>query len=297
MAKAVFTHRQRSGYRDLPYRRYHFPRSYLNAVRQAVGDWILYYEPRREGGREAYVAVARVTGIDPDPERADHFYAWIEDYLGFDAPVPFREGGTVHEAALRKVDGSTNRGAFGRSVRLLPESEFAGILDRGLDAAAAGPPAHEMMEAQAPFAGPGAQRRIVESLVSRPFRERAFRRQVLAAYDGTCAISGLSLRNGGGWMEVEAAHIMPVEEGGPDDVRNGLALSATLHRMFDRGLVAVAEDLSILVSENKVPREARERLINPTGRLRVPGDPRLAPHPAFLAHHRERRFGGGRAPA
>jgi putative restriction endonuclease len=106
-------------------------------------------------------------------------------------------------------------------------------------------------------------------------------------------MSGLVLRNGGGRPEVEAAHIRPVAEGGPDDARNGLALSGTLHWMFDRGLVSVADDGRLLVSENKVPRDAADRLLTPDRRLRPPRDPRAAPHPAFLRYHREHVFGGG----
>ncbi len=67
MAKAVFTTRVRPSYDDLPEERYHFPRTYLNQVQAAVGDWIVYYEPRRIGertsgppGRQAYFATARV---------------------------------------------------------------------------------------------------------------------------------------------------------------------------------------------------------------------------------------------
>ena len=53
-------------------------------------------------------------------------------------------------------------------------------------------------------------------------------------------MSGLALRNGGGLPEVEAADILLVEEREPDTVRNGIALSGTLHRTFDRGLLQTA---------------------------------------------------------
>lgn len=126
------------------------------------------------------------------------------------------------------------------------------------------------------------ERRILQQLLNRPFREAAFARQVKAAYDYRCAISGLSLRNGGGRPEVEAAHIRPVAAGGPDTVRNGLALSATVHWMFDRGLISVAEDHTILVSHNKVPREAADRLLVPERRILLPRDPRHHPHADYL---------------
>jgi putative restriction endonuclease len=104
-------------------------------------------------------------------------------------------------------------------------------------------------------------------------------------------MSGLRLRNGGGRPEVNAAHIRPVERQGSDAVRNGLALSGTLHWMFDRGLLSVAEDHTILVSRNKVPTEVSDRLIVASRRLVLPKDQRDWPHPENLKWHRENVFG------
>jgi len=135
-------------------------------------------------------------------------------------------------------------------------------------------------------------RPIVQQLTNRPFREAAFARQVKIAYANRCAISGLALRNGGGRPEVEAAHIRPVADDGPDTVRNGLALSHTVHWMFDRGLISVDEDRSILVAEGRVPRDTLDRLILPERRLLLPRDPRAAPHPSYLDYHRREVFAG-----
>lgn len=104
-------------------------------------------------------------------------------------------------------------------------------------------------------------------------------------------MSGLRLRNGGGRPEVQAAHIRPVEHQGSDSVRNGLALTGTLHWMFDRGLVSVADDLTILVSRNKVPTDVVSRLILPSGRIALPVDARDQPHRDNLKWHRENVFG------
>jgi hypothetical protein len=57
---------------------------------------------------------------------------------------------------------------------------------------------------------------------------------VLHAYGARCAVTGWKLINGGGRAEAQAAHIRPVERGGPDSVQNGIALSGTAHWMFDR---------------------------------------------------------------
>jgi putative restriction endonuclease len=99
MAKAVFTHQPASVYDDLPEQRYHFPRMYLRQVEATVGDFVIYYEPRREGmsdfgrrGRQSYVATARVAAIRDDAGLRNHFYEMIEDYLPFGQPVPFRLG-------------------------------------------------------------------------------------------------------------------------------------------------------------------------------------------------------------
>src|SRR5580704_3343247 len=74
--KAVFTTKVSPTYDDLPEERYHFPRTYLRQAEQAIGDWIVYYEPRRvtgdlssRGGRQAYFATAKVDRIEPDPAK------------------------------------------------------------------------------------------------------------------------------------------------------------------------------------------------------------------------------------
>lgn len=292
--RAVFTTKVDPSYDDLPEERYHFPRTYLNQVQAAVGDLILYYEPRRSdardssrGGRQSYFATARVTHIAEDRERPDHFYAYIADYLEMPRPVPFAEGGLHYEAALRKADGSTNRGAFGRAVRPIPDAEFEAILAAGF--------AHLLTPSQAATADftlqeePEVFRRpIIERLTRRPFREAAFADVVKHAYDSTCAMTGLKIINGGGRAEVQAAHIRPVERSGTDSVRNGIALCGTAHWMFDRGLVSLQDDYKILLSA-KLPDDAR-RLLRPDLTITVPHEPSLRPHPQFLRFHREQVF-------
>src|SRR3954447_10442659 len=301
MAKAVFTTKVTPGYKDLPEARYHFPRTYLNQVRQAVGDHIVYYEPRRTnvelssiGGRQCYFGVARVTAVVEDAELADHYFALMSDYLDFDLPVPFAEGSEYYESALKKADGSTNKGAFGRAVRLVPDAEFDRILKAGF-----APVLTESAETKA-VSPPGwaepdvsFERPIVEMTVLRPFRERSFMHNVRAAYANRCAMTGLRLINGGGRPEVQAAHIQPVASKGPDSVRNGLALSGTVHWMFDRGLISVGDDYKILVAKNHVPEDAA-RLLNKNGVIQLPQDQTLYPNDLYLKFHRDVVFKGAR---
>ncbi|WP_421694320.1 HNH endonuclease [Aestuariivirga sp.] len=296
--KGVFQTKVTPGYDDLPESRYHFPRMYLNQVQKTVGDWIVYYEPRRStadvlsrGGRLSYFAVARVTNVQVDPLRSDHFYAYVDSYLPFDRAVPFREGPMFYETAMKGLDGRTNAGSAQRAVRNMPDEEFNLILRAGF-------------AAELPIVTPGAEvgsgfseppvsqaRPIVELTVMRPFRDAIFARQIQEAYDKRCAMTGLRIINGGGRAEAQAAHIRPVAKDGPDSPRNGVALSSTVHWMFDRGLLSIDDDFKILKAKGAVPDEVA-RLLHPSGHLLVPEDFRLRPHPQFLKFHRENIFKG-----
>lgn len=297
--KAVLTTKKMPTYDDDPSVRYHFPRIYIRQIEQAIGDFIIYYEPRRtssdpssRGGSQSYFAVARLTAIRPDPQRSDHFYADLTDYIDFDRLVPFSRRITYFESALRKEDGSTNKGAFGRAVRQISDEEFENILGQGFsEGRSAGsdmaiPESTGFHELQTPF-----ERPLIETIVTRPFRDRVFSRQVQAAYTQTCAVTGFRIINGGGRSEAQAAHIQPVAANGPDSVRNGLALSGTIHWMFDRGLISFDDDLRVLKAKRAIP-EGIERLFHPTGMLLAPEEEHLRPHPQFLRYHRENIFKG-----
>lgn len=299
MTKAVFTTKVDPGYDDLPEERYHFPRAYLRQVEAALGDWIIYYEPRRSsadpssrGGRQAYFATARIDRLEADPKVPDHFYAFVSNYLEFDSPVGFRQGESYFESGLQRGDGGTNKGAFGRAVRPLAEHEYEAILRSGfapvLSVAGA-----DVSNARRGLSDEPAtfERPIVERLIARPFRDAAFAVAVKAAYRDTCALTGLRIVNGGGRTEAQAAHIRPVADRGPDSVRNGLALCGTVHWMFDRGLVSVDDDYAILVARGRIP-DAALRMLHPDGRLSVPHRPEMRPHPQFLRYHREHVFKG-----
>jgi putative restriction endonuclease len=99
-------------------------------------------------------------------------------------------------------------------------------------------------------------------------------------------MTGLKLINGGGRCEIEAAHIRPVEDGGPDSPRNGIALSRTIHWMFDRHFLSISDTGEILVAKKFVPEQIR-KMLNNDGKIRVPSSPSYQPHPVFLKYHRD----------
>lgn len=294
MTNAVFTASESSAYDDLVEERYHFPRSYLRQVEAAVGDWIVYYEPRRTSGpnsatgSQAYFAIAKVAGVIEDKSLADHFYALMRGFITFDSAVPFRDASGYRESKLLRADGKTNRGAFGRSVRELPREEFDDIVRRGFRLQAE--PWEQVAEV-AEEVPDYVSRPIVEVVTARKVRDVAFRRQVRTAYANTCAVTGLRLINGGGRPEVQAAHIRSVEADGPDAVRNGIALTGTAHWLFDRGLMTFGDDYQIILSPQGVPQDL-DKLIRPERKLVVPDAPELRPHPKYLQWHRDHCFKG-----
>jgi putative restriction endonuclease len=300
MTNAIFTTKVDPTYDDLPEERYHFPRTYLRQAEAAIGDWIIYYEPRRatgevssRGGRQSYFATAKVDRIEPDPIRPDHFYAFVSGYLEFERPVSFKEGERYFENALERADGKTNKGAFGRAVRFISDTEYDLITQAGF-VRTIGEISNVTTQGSESLFGFSEEeksydRPIVERMISRPFREAAFAVGVKEAYANTCAMSGISIINGGGRAEVQAAHIRPVADRGPDSIRNGLALSGTIHWMFDRGLVSIDEDYSILVARDRLPDTVARMLRN---ELLLPVRNDQRPHAHFLRYHRDQIFKG-----
>jgi putative restriction endonuclease len=238
-------------------------------------------------GRQAYFVTARVTTLQQDPTLPDHYYAFVEDFLQFPSAVPFREGTLYYEAALRRSGGATSKGAFGRAVRPISDSEYDLILAVASSKLLA-PSRTELPAVALGFADEQAvfEHPIVERITNCPFRDAAFSSAVRAAYNNTCALTGLKIINGGGRAEVQPAHIRPVANSGPDSVRNGLALCGTIHWMFDRGLLSLDDDLTILMAANRVP-DTIQRLINPERRLLPSERPEVGPHASFLRYHRE----------
>lgn len=300
--KAVFDVKPSSGYDDDIARRYHFPATapYVGTARSAIGDWVIYREPHRNGGRQAYVAAARVQRVEPDPSRSGYCYAYVTDFLPFPGPVPLKEHGRYREERLRSITDSRHvgRSLQGHSLRPISDADFDDIVEAGLRQTLAPENARRLglmgddATGTQPFSiRDGGPRRMESLLVNRRIRDANFRLQVCAAYGDRCAVTGLRIVNGGGRSEVQAAHIRPVADDGPDVVQNGLALSATVHWLFDRHLISVSDDHRLLVSDNRVPPELRNLFRTAEEKLLLPEDPTLWPHPSFLAHHRD-RFAG-----
>lgn len=75
-----------------------------------------------------------------------------------------------------------------------------------------------------------------------------FKRTIPRIYDYTCSISGLKINSSSNVQMIDACHIHPFSLSNDDTVPNGIALSPTLHRAFDRGLITINSDFVVRVS-------------------------------------------------
>jgi len=295
----VFIHRHDSRYDDHPSERYQFPKSYLSRATNFVKSWVLYYEPTKVKNSRGYYAVARIEKIIPDPTTPNMHLALIEQgsYLEFSTFVPFAENSVLLEKGLYNEAGKIS-GRAQAAIRPISLTDFNTILERGLQGHEELLPRetplpdtispNELQEDQAGF--DHTSRTRIAYVGNRLVRNKIFRKTVLNAYDERCAITGLRFINGGGRAEVQAAHIRPVSENGPDAIQNGIALSGTVHWMFDRGLLSLSNDLEIMVSRQINDRDSIDSLIYPSGFAREPVAQRYMPHPKYLKWHRENCF-------
>jgi putative restriction endonuclease len=291
MAYGVFMHRDDSIYKDIPSQQYQFPKTYLSRASKFKGDWIIYLEPSSVKKTKGYFAIAKVQDIIQDPADSDMFIAIIESgsYVDFGKHVQFRENGQIIESGLLNEKGKLS-GRAQSAVRPISDNDFEAIISKGLE--------NEMLPREEgndedDFDGNTqtiSPRPRVEQLTTRVARDRNFRKIVLNAYDESCAITGIRLINGGGRAEAQAAHIMPVEHDGPDIVSNGIALSGTVHWMFDRGLISLSNDLEVLISRQTNDPDVIKSMINSTGCIIPPERRSDRPKREFIEWHRQNCF-------
>ena len=202
----------------------------------------IIYEPRGRSrrGRMAYVGWAILHG-SPRRDLSGQGNAYRVDFLepirSFDRPVPREIDGEPIEQWLRDYPRGNlrNTATRGRAVRGLVADEVETIIRLGATNGTWNAPESTGGDPSISQAGDTRTRQIVTRLG----RSERFRQDVLEAYGKRCAVSGLSAGRIKGL--VEAAHIRGAgqPECGPDHITNGIALTPTLHRLFDRHLFSL----------------------------------------------------------
>jgi putative restriction endonuclease len=116
-----------------------------------------------------------------------------------------------------------------------------------------------------------------------------FREAVLSSYEGRCCITGLKIKEC-----LVASHIMPwgIFEQYRADPRNGLCLSATFDRLFDRGLVTLTPDFEVVVSASLLSSgdKRTEALVCEYHRAPMIRPLRFLPLESYLEWHRNNVF-------
>ncbi len=132
-------------------------------------------------------------------------------------------------------------------------------------------------------------------------RTRGFRQAVIEAYDYKCVFCGLKIKSlkDMSW-EVEAAHIVPHNEKGRDDVLNGLSLCHLHHWAFDAGWFTLQDNFKIQVS-SKVNSLSSDfgrignydfiRILSDNNsKILLPKRKEIYPHQKAITWHRENKF-------
>jgi hypothetical protein len=122
-----------------------------------------------------------------------------------------------------------------------------------------------------------------------PTRSEAFRIGVRRIYEHRCAVCGVDARGpGDGSPIVDAAHIVPKSEGGPDDLRNGLCLCKNHHWAFDQGLFTITNDLTVEVHPDLPDDPDYDFIREHDGEeLHLPDDERFWPAGVYVARRRD----------
>ncbi len=132
-------------------------------------------------------------------------------------------------------------------------------------------------------------------------RTRGFRQAVIEAYDYKCAFCGLKINSlkDMSW-EVEAAHIVPHNEKGRDDILNGLSLCHLHHWAFDAGWLTLQANFRIQVSSKVKSLSADFGIIGKydfirsfsdnNSKLLLPKRKEIYPHQKAIRWHRENKF-------
>lgn len=124
-------------------------------------------------------------------------------------------------------------------------------------------------------------------------RSSAWRLQVLEAWDRQCAFCGFDGQAGGMPVGLEAAHVRWWALDGPDDLDNGLALCLLHHKLFDRGMLGLLDEHTVVVSQRFTARTASGRSVYDLHGHRLtprPGTP--LPAQSHVAWHRSQVFQG-----
>lgn len=121
-------------------------------------------------------------------------------------------------------------------------------------------------------------RQAIWAQVKRRQGQPQFRRALIRAYGGRCAVTGCAIE-----ALLEAAHIHPYRGADTNRVDNGLLLRADIHTLLDLGLITIGPAFAIIISDKLTKTE----YVTLDGtKLRLPDTAADMPSNQALAWHR-----------
>jgi hypothetical protein len=189
------------------------------------------------------------------------------------------------ELAARNVSGLTHGSKLDREIWDEFHRDWNGLVVQADDIKRELEPSVTIVQPRAQPKGPSEKLVTVKQRLHQSF----FRVAVLSSYNDRCCITGLPI------VEcLVAGHIIPwsVDERRRADPTNGVCLSATFDRLFDAGLIAIEDDLTLCVSKRLRAlgdRAVAEQVAARHGQMIIPPG-RFYPDPECLRWHREHKF-------
>lgn len=143
------------------------------------------------------------------------------------------------------------------------------------------PLAEEQSQVQASFGSP--------QVVLPRLGQGSFRVVVADAYKRRCAFTGSPVLH-----VLDAAHIKPVAQEGPNDIKNGILFRQDVHTLFDRGYVTVTPEYRVEVSRRiKEEFENGHEYYSAHGNpIALPSETKLQPARDFLSWHNQNVYLG-----
>lgn len=143
----------------------------------------------------------------------------------------------------------------------------------------------------------GHLQRLRETLEEDEFEEELFvrgglfKKTIPKIYEHTCCITGMKIQSSHNLQMIDACHIYPFSLSGDDTVTNGIALSPTMHRAFDRGLITINSSYLVRVSPSIEEEESRFTLSQFEGKqIILPKKEKYFPSQESLSWHNKEVF-------
>ncbi len=118
-----------------------------------------------------------------------------------------------------------------------------------------------------------------------------FKKTIPKIYNYSCCITGMKIESSHNIQMIDACHIFPFSLSGDDTVTNGIALSPTLHRAFDRGLITINSEFVVRVSPTIKENESNFPLSQFSGQqISLPETEKYFPSQESLNWHNKEIF-------